>query len=175
MFGNIFRKKRLLKARIAGIQNSPHYHNSDRLKHLVRELLHEYQQVLYEEELLWFQKSRVDWIASGDRNTSFYHLSTVIRRNKNKIGALKKDGVWISNTAILSAHIQNFFIELFSSRDTSALREDLVSFQPIIPTWEHHQLTQPATLEEIRVALFSMKGLKSPGPDGIQALFYQRH
>lgn len=46
---------------------------------------------------------------------------------------------------------------------------------PSIDAFEHPNLTKPATEEEVRIALFSMKGLKSPGPDGIQALFYQRN
>ncbi|GLT26276.1 hypothetical protein SLA2020_013580 [Shorea laevis] len=33
----------------------------------------------------------------------------------------------------------------------------------------------PVSLEEIKTTLFSMKGLKSPGPNEIQPIFYQRH
>lgn len=32
-----------------------------------------------------------------------------------------------------------------------------------------------ATLDEIKSAVFSMKGLKSPGPDGIQPIFFHIH
>lgn len=60
VFGNIFRRKQLLRARIASIQNSPYYQTSNRLRALKKELLREDQQVLYEEELLWLQKSKVD-------------------------------------------------------------------------------------------------------------------
>ncbi|GKV16524.1 hypothetical protein SLEP1_g27155 [Rubroshorea leprosula] len=175
VFGNIFKKKRLLRARITGIQNSPRYYSSSQLQALEQELLDEYQQILYEEELLWFQKSRVDWIASGDRNTSFYHLSTMVRRSKNKIGALKIGGEWNMDPDALKSHVRNFSMELFISKDTAPSSEDLFAFQHTIPIEQHSLLIQPATLEEVRAALFSMKGLKSPGPDGIQALFYQQH
>ncbi|GLT96250.1 hypothetical protein SLE2022_138910 [Rubroshorea leprosula] len=175
VFGNIYRKKRLLKARITGIQNSPRYSTSSWLQRLEVSLLGEYQQVLYEEELLWFQKSRVDWIASRDRNTSFYHMSTMVRRNKNKIGALKIGGEWIMDSFVLQTHVKTFFEELFARRETVPLLEDLSAYQPIISDADHASLLQLATLEEVRKALFSMKGLKSPGPDGISALFYQRH
>ncbi|GKV23692.1 hypothetical protein SLEP1_g33394 [Rubroshorea leprosula] len=175
VFENIYRKKRLLKARITGIQNSPRYSTSSWLQRLEVSLLGEYQQVLYEEELLWFQKSRVDWIASGDRNTSFYHMSTMVRRNKNKIGALKIGGEWIMDSFALQTHVKTFFEELFARKETVPLLEDLSAYQPIISDADHASLLQLATLEEVQKALFSMKGLKSPGPDGISALFYQRH
>ncbi|GLU04417.1 hypothetical protein SLE2022_215670 [Rubroshorea leprosula] len=114
VFGNIFRRKRLLRARIAGIQNSPSYGSSAPLQSLEKHLLQEYQQALFEEEVLWLQKSRVDWIASGDRNTSFYHMSTVTRRCNNKIGALKVDGVWSNNPEVLKQHVRDFYTHLFS-------------------------------------------------------------
>ncbi|GKV45487.1 hypothetical protein SLEP1_g52559 [Rubroshorea leprosula] len=175
IFGNIFRKKRLLKARIAGIQNSPRYYSSSLLQGLEKTLLKDYQKVLYKEELLWFQKSRVDWIASRDRNTSFYHMSTVVRRNKNKIGALKIREEWNMDLETLKLHVRSLFQELFTQQETSPLLENLSTLQPLISNDDHESLIQPATLEEVKRALFSMKGLKSPGPDGIPALFYQRH
>ncbi|GLU16375.1 hypothetical protein SLE2022_328130 [Rubroshorea leprosula] len=174
-FGDIFRKKRLLQARLVGLQNSPRYDYSLNLQTLEKKLLSDYQQVLFKEELLWFQKSRVEWIASGDRNTTFYHLSTITRRCRNKVGALKIDGVWTEEPQILKNHVLNFFVHLFS-RSSSTNPVPLASVShPTIDASEHPTLIKPATEEEVQIALFSMKGLKSPGPDGIQALFYQRN
>ncbi|GKV52270.1 hypothetical protein SLEP1_g58858, partial [Rubroshorea leprosula] len=173
-FGNIFRKKRLLRARLAGIQNSPAYGRSSNLQNLEKLLLLEYQQVLFEEELLWFQKSRIDWISSGDRNTSFYHMSTIMRRSRNKIGALKIDGSWTNHADTLKQHVRDFFMQLFTRRDTQPAALDTSRWQLRIADSDHQLLTRPATEDEVRSALFSMKGLKSPGPDGIQAIFYQR-
>ncbi|GLU16149.1 hypothetical protein SLE2022_325970 [Rubroshorea leprosula] len=151
------------------------YLSSSRLQSLEKSLLEDYQQVLYEEELLWFQKTRVDWIASGDRNTSFYHMATMVRQNKNDIGALKIDGEWCMEVDGLKSHVQGYFEGLFARRETFSLLENLSDFQPSIFIEDHLSLTQPTTLEEVRKALFSMKGLKSLGPNGIPALFYQWH
>ena len=58
VFGDIFRRKRLLEARIAGIQRSLEELHSESLVRLEGELRREYNQVLLQEEMLWFQKSR---------------------------------------------------------------------------------------------------------------------
>ncbi|CAL9014923.1 unnamed protein product, partial [Prunus brigantina] len=43
-------------------------------------------------------KSRNTWLKEGDRNTHFFHLSTVIRRRRNKLEGLKNDtGEWITD------------------------------------------------------------------------------
>lgn len=42
------------------------------------------------------QKSRVEWLKMGDRNTKFLHTSTLIRRRMNKIEQLKnEEGEWV--------------------------------------------------------------------------------
>lgn len=43
----------------------------------------EYERVLLQEELLWYQKSRSKWLYFGDKNTRFFHGVTAIRRAKN--------------------------------------------------------------------------------------------
>lgn len=59
-FHNIFKEKRTLMARIAGVQRCL-AENRTR-KHIILEakLRKELDEVLHQEELLWYQKSRVD-------------------------------------------------------------------------------------------------------------------
>jgi len=52
---------------------------------LEKDLQEQLEITLYQEECLWFQKSRSQWIADGDRNTKYYHSKTIIRKRKNKI------------------------------------------------------------------------------------------
>lgn len=51
--------------------------------------LNEYDAILKQEELDWFQQSRTKWIQDGDRNTRFQHLKTINIRKRNKILMLR--------------------------------------------------------------------------------------
>lgn len=51
----------------------------------------------------------------------------------------------------------------------------MLKFIPKLVTAEENQnLNRPITLEEVRTMVFKMSPDKSPGPDGFQALFFQR-
>lgn len=84
VFGNINWKKCFL-ARVKGIQSklSTNFHGG--LTRLEAKLRKELDIVLDQEELLWFQKSREKWILEGDRNTSYYHTSAIVKGNKKII------------------------------------------------------------------------------------------
>ncbi|XP_023918482.1 uncharacterized protein LOC112030031 [Quercus suber] len=88
-FGNIFTWKKNIMARLSGIQRSVSVNPSNFLLNLENDLLKELDSVLAQEEELWALKSRVNWMIQGDRNTNFYHVSTLIRRKRNKILAIK--------------------------------------------------------------------------------------
>jgi len=75
VFGNIFRKKREYEARLQGIQKTLERVDSASLLILQQKLLKEYEEVLFQEETLWFQKSREKWVRLGSRNTSFFSYS----------------------------------------------------------------------------------------------------
>ena len=82
VFGNIFARKRRIIARLKGIQNANSVRPSQFLIDFDKELRREYAEVQEIEEEFSVMKSRVDRLVHGDRNTSFYHISTIARRQK---------------------------------------------------------------------------------------------
>ena len=96
VFWDLNRKKRRLWTRLAGIQHTISYNKSNSLLKLEKDLMNELDALFFKEEVLWFQKSRCDWIASGDRNTKYYYMATVVQSNRKKIlGLFDGDGEWI--------------------------------------------------------------------------------
>ena len=47
------------------------------------------------------QKSRVNWLASGDMNTNFFHLSTNWRKAKNMFKGMRIHGEWCEELKVV--------------------------------------------------------------------------
>lgn len=88
-FVNLFRRKRRTLARLAEVQKAKATMFSSNLEFLERELRKDYLNILNQEEIMWQQKLRNDWIVEGDRNTQFFHITTLLRRKRNRISMLK--------------------------------------------------------------------------------------
>ncbi|MCH84023.1 hypothetical protein A2U01_0004853, partial [Trifolium medium] len=117
VFGNIFKRKKVLLARLNGIQNSSNYGNSNFLESLVKELQDQLAITLHQEECLWYQKSRGKLINDGDRNTKYYHSKTIVRRRHNRIVALRNEaGNWIDDQENLSNMVRNFYLNLYRGK-----------------------------------------------------------
>ncbi|XP_031501677.1 uncharacterized protein LOC116265264 [Nymphaea colorata] len=58
-------------------------------EHRVRKQL---SQALLMEEVMWKQRSRIRWLAEGDKNTSFFHEMAKSRQAKLKIRSIEYDG-----------------------------------------------------------------------------------
>ena len=141
----------------------------------LRELNWKLCEAYREEDFFWFQKSRQDWMALGDKNTKYFHASTKQRRARNRIiGILDQNQVWIDNEEGIEKVAVSYFDNLFSSstsRDPSEVLRDV----PVTVTPRMNDfLTKEVTEEEVKRALFSLNPRKAPGPDGLTALFYQR-
>lgn len=74
VFGNIFKRKRALESRLWGIQRTLEHTEILNLAMLEKDIHKEYNEVLKQEELLWYKKSREKWVKLGDRNTTFFHI-----------------------------------------------------------------------------------------------------
>ena len=73
IFGNIFQRKKILLARIGGVQIALERRPLRILYRLETKLKKELEEVLMQEELLWLQRLRRDWILFGDWNTAYFH------------------------------------------------------------------------------------------------------
>ncbi|KAF8390857.1 hypothetical protein HHK36_023156 [Tetracentron sinense] len=152
-FGNIFHNKRRLLARIEGAQKAMGNKLSPHLFSLERELIKDYNAVLAQEELLWFQKSRSMWLKYGDRNTKFFHTSTLIRRRRNKIEALKgDDGTWSTDPCQLKQMAIYYFQQLYSAAQAEPPQCSLISHFPALSVEELDALNAPLRSIEIKHA-----------------------
>ncbi|XP_019173717.1 PREDICTED: uncharacterized protein LOC109169292 [Ipomoea nil] len=61
IFGNVFQRKRRLLSRIEGTQRGISLNARSDLIRLDRKLRNELDNTLYQEELIWFQRSREEW------------------------------------------------------------------------------------------------------------------
>ncbi|KAK8604948.1 hypothetical protein V6N13_082411 [Hibiscus sabdariffa] len=79
VYGYIGTKKRIVMARLWGVQKALCTKSSRFLLNLEFDLLVELENIL-DQELLWHQKSCSDWIILGDRNTRYFHRRAVCRK-----------------------------------------------------------------------------------------------
>ncbi|KAI5313145.1 hypothetical protein L3X38_042319 [Prunus dulcis] len=67
-------------------------------------LMDDFKKVIEQEFVFWKQKSRLQWLMDGDRNTKFFHLTTVMRRRRYKIERLKNSvGVFVEEAKGIKA------------------------------------------------------------------------
>jgi exonuclease III len=130
----------------------------------------------HREETMWKQRSRVQWLSEGDKNTHFFHQRANRRRKKNKIEKLKKsDGSMTEDVQELKTLSRNFYIDLYTSEETTGMEEVLAAVDPSVTPEMNARLLAPFDGAEIKTALFQMFPTKAPGPDGFPAYFFQRH
>ncbi|KAL5785608.1 hypothetical protein ACOSQ2_008000 [Xanthoceras sorbifolium] len=166
-FGCIFRRKRVLLARILGIQKSLSFNYNSSLVSLEYHLSSEYNDIINQEEMFWHQKSRNNWLRCGDRNTKFFHLSTMIRRRRNKIEGLRDvNGDWVDDKFGLKRIACDYFISLFSYKNASFDYASLPALFPTIDDISRENMCRGISEEEVKSSLFDIRGLKAPGPDG---------
>lgn len=169
VFGNIFRRKRRVEGRLRGVHKQLDVFPFADIQ-LERELQNELSSILAQEELLWFQKSRENWVRFGNRNTRFFHTQTIICRRRNKITGLDLNGIWCTDDQILKQEAHSFLRNLFHSNEYCDLHSLRLRHVPRISNDLAVSLLQSVTPLGVKEALFSMHAYKSPGPDGFQPI-----
>ena len=172
-FGNVRTEIRKLKIKLESLRQLPGRMGPSHEEIKVQDKLVELN---YKEEVMWKQRSRIQWLSEGDQNTKFFHQRASGRKRRNKINKLsRRDGSLTEDFAEMKSIVVDFYKNLFMTEGTSHM-DDVLSCVPLKVNAEMNKfLNEPFSDEEVKRALFQMYPSKAPGPDGFQAHFFQKH
>jgi hypothetical protein len=132
-------------------------------------------QMLREEELKWYQRSKAKHLLEGDSNTKYFHLLANGRHRTSRIFQLQDGGRRISLDEELKKYITSYYKGMFGPPSDNFVRMDDSSRDdiPQVSEEENRILVEEFSEEEVKKALFQMEHNKSPGPNGFLVEFYQ--
>ena len=177
VFGNIFEEKKIL-------EQSMHEQQQELITKGRTEMLAEKEQALQkqleerykQEEILWRQKSRVRWLKEGERNTKFFHASTMQRRMQNIIShIINQQGERMENHEDMQQELVDYFKNIQQEPQTNRQQEidQIKQLIPKLVTAEHNKmLLRPVSPQEVDEAMAQFKDGKAPGPDGFTSNFF---
>ncbi|XP_058746325.1 uncharacterized protein LOC131619219 [Vicia villosa] len=122
---------------------------------------------------LLFQNSRLKWDLDGDANTKFFHSVMKERRRLNHIGSISTDSGFLAKVGEVKdgfwSHFSSKFVEEYIGIPTL----DGLVFKKL--NGSQVSSLEASFLEtEIRDAVWSCDGSKSPGPDDFNFLFLRK-
>lgn len=132
--------------------------------------------MLSREKIMWWEKSKANWIKEGDANTRFFNVSTIILRKHSMIDMLQTSSdTWVTGWEHIEEQFGNSYKDLFKSSQPK-FSIDLNSLVPISITEEtNDNLFSVPIPEEIKNIVFSLSRGKSLGPNGISISFYKAY
>ncbi|XP_050252314.1 uncharacterized protein LOC126698852 [Quercus robur] len=121
------------------------------------------------EEIMWQQRSKVQWMGLRDRNTRYFHTKASERKKKNTISKiLDERGMWRESALEIAEVAVSYFEKLYRTSNPDKIAEVVEAIDPKVSAEMNQSLIKQFTREEVEAALKQMHPSKSPGPDGRQ-------
>lgn len=122
-FGDVHNELKKLKLELVRAQADPQRvgpsHGELKTIERINELHHR-------EEIMWRQRSRLQWLAAGDKNTRFFHLRVTRRRKRNRITRLtRSDGQVTTDEMEMGEMTSSFYQTLYRSEGISNMEQVL--------------------------------------------------
>lgn len=131
------------------------------------------------EEAFKKQKSRVQWLALGDQNTQFFHHKLKPHCVRNKILSLNTStGVRLTDPTEIKKEILGYYEGLLGSsfdQKMDAYPALRLALTRKVGSEFKDGLVKAVSREEVKAAMWSIKGDKALGPDGFTSAFFQHY
>ncbi|KAG5566622.1 hypothetical protein RHGRI_002248 [Rhododendron griersonianum] len=103
-FGNNVEKIKALKEHLALMQLHPFSQEQfDKEKQLKEEL----EITMLREEMYLHQRSRINWLNFGDKNSAFFHATVIQRRQRNQMSKIRdEEGHWFTEEAEINSQLK---------------------------------------------------------------------
>ncbi|WZZ63719.1 hypothetical protein YC2023_075089 [Brassica napus] len=123
------------------------------------------------------QKSRIQWLALGDQNTSFYHHAVQDHAARNNINVLYTEaGETLTEPSAIRKEAVDYFQQFLQTEPTRSTPISVDELQFLLryrcSQQETSLLISPVTPSEILQSLKALPNGKAPGPDGYTKEFF---
>lgn len=88
---------------------------------------------------------------------------------------MRTDGSLTEDNGVMEHLVNSFYQNLYTSKGVQDMDRVIGTVQRKVTNGMNAQLNMPYTQEEVKDALYQMFPVKSPGPDGFTAHFFQHH
>ena len=135
-------------------------------------LFNEFAEISRNEEIAWRQRSRVQWLKQGDKNTKYFQLMATSHKRFNTIDKLEVEGVIISESEEIMNEVVSFYQKLYKESEQWRPHFNLQGSESISveeKEWLQRQFEEDEVLETLKFCSSD----KAPGLDGFPMSFYQ--
>ena len=173
VFGNVSKVLKQKQSHLQQLEELDLLHEStEEIQGLKKEI----NEVMLREEIMWNQRSRALWIKYDDRNTKFFHATANNRQRKNRIeGISDLEGRWREGREEVEDVILKYFTEIYSTTFPTEFEASLGAVDRRVSEAMNAELLKEFKEEEVLQALMQMHPTKSPDPDGMSPIFYQKY
>uniref|UniRef100_A0A0V0IB11 Putative ovule protein n=1 Tax=Solanum chacoense TaxID=4108 RepID=A0A0V0IB11_SOLCH len=132
----------------------------------------EFEEVVKNEEIAWRQRSRIQWLKNGDKNTKYFHRMATTHKRCNTIDKIEEGGTYITDPEVIKIKIQDYYQNLYKETETWRPNLNLQDFTSINleeQIWLHRQFEKEEVLKGINLCASD----KASGPDGFPMSFFK--
>ncbi|XP_062103567.1 uncharacterized protein LOC133814648 [Humulus lupulus] len=118
------------------------------------------------------QKSNIEWIQFGNENSAYFHAYINKRKRANRIASfVTEDGRVEDSYPKVISHFINHFKSVLGCPNKATGKVDyaITALGPVLSIEDQLALIKPFSYKDVKVAMFSISSIKSPGLDGFGA------